>query len=229
MEVYPIFLNRLNTNKTVLIGGNEEAERKANELLRAGANLTIISKHITSVMMDWKNSDEITWIKREYRDGDLKDAYMVIVAEYEGTINEKVWQEANRLGILCNVMDDIPHCNFTFGSLVKRGPLNIAVSTSGAAPALAVRIREGFEKEFGLEYEDFLDFMQSIRQRMKQIHPHFTKRKAVWYELIDSEVLELFRQGLFHKAKKLAEEIIHNPSGSPQTKINTVSEEKQWN
>lgn len=208
MEVYPIFLNRLNKSKTVIIGGDDEAERKVSELHNAGANLTVISPQISAAMQTWLDQNIFEWISRDYQEGDLEGAFMVIVAEFSGDTNQRVWQEANRLGILCNVMDDIPHCNFTFGSLVKRGPLNIAVSTSGAAPALAVRLREHFEQKFGPEYEDFLDYMQSIREKMKRLHPDFSKRKAIWYELIDSSVLNLFAQGRIEAAEQLTSEII---------------------
>ncbi|MEX2398349.1 MAG: bifunctional precorrin-2 dehydrogenase/sirohydrochlorin ferrochelatase [Balneolales bacterium] len=208
MDVYPIFLNRLNNNKTIIIGGNDEAERKVGELHRIGADLTVISRRISPTLQKWQKEKVFEWVNRDYQEGDLKGAFMVIVAEYTGETNKLVWQEAGDLGILCNVMDDIPHCNFTFGSLIKRGPLNIAVSTSGAAPALAVRLREQFEQDFGPEYEDFLNFMQSIREKMKQIHPDFSKRKQVWYELIDSDVLDLFRQGQIEQAKKLTSTII---------------------
>lgn len=208
MDVYPIFLNRLNENKTIIIGGDDEAERKVIELEKTGADLTIISRQISPVMQDMHNSKVFNWIDRDYQVGDLHGAFMVIVAEYTGDTNQQVWEEANRLGILCNVMDDIPHCNFTFGSLVKRGPLNIAVSTSGAAPTMAVRLRERFEQEFGPEYEDFLEFMQSIRKKMKELHPDFSKRKQLWYELIDSDILDLFRQGRIEEAKKLTSAIV---------------------
>ncbi|MEX0773253.1 MAG: bifunctional precorrin-2 dehydrogenase/sirohydrochlorin ferrochelatase [Balneolales bacterium] len=217
MDVYPIFLNRLNKNKTVIIGGDDEAERKVGELNNAGADLIVISRRISPVMHEWHGQNVFEWISRDYQEGDLKGAFMVIVAEFTGDTNQLVWKEANRLGILCNVMDDIPHCNFTFGSLVKRGPLNIAVSTSGAAPTLAVRLRERFEQEFGPEYEDFLDFMHSIRGKMKQLHPDFSKRKQLWYELIDSNVLDLFRQGRFEEAEKLTYAIISGELINPHT------------
>jgi precorrin-2 dehydrogenase / sirohydrochlorin ferrochelatase len=207
MKVFPIYLNRLHDKKTVLIGGNHEAERKAGELLACDARLTVISVTLTDKLRHMAEDKLFTWLPRQYRPGDLEGAFMTIVAEFHGDINRQVYDEAEDRGILVNVMDDIPHCNFTFGSLVKRGALTLSVSTSGAAPALAVRLRERFEKEFGSEYAPFLEFMQQLRRPMAEFHTDFDARKRIWYELIDSDILDLFRQGQEEKAREMAAEI----------------------
>jgi precorrin-2 dehydrogenase / sirohydrochlorin ferrochelatase len=207
MKVYPIYLNQLHEKKTVLIGGNHEAERKTRELLECDANLTVISIRLTDELHRLESEKRFTWIPREYRYGDLKGAFLVIAAEFTGDTNKRVFSEANKLGILVNVMDDIPHCNFAFGSLVKRGPLTLSVSTSGAAPALAVRLRERFENEFGPEYGVFLDFMQKLRKPMSRHHTVFDDRKRIWYNLIDSGILEHMRNGNTEHAIGLAADI----------------------
>lgn len=194
MNVYPIYLNRLDEKRTVLIGGNHEAERKAAELLEREAKLTIISPDLSDGLLKWARNDRFEWISRTYREGDLQGAFMVIVAEFEGDVNQRVYLEAETHGILVNVMDDIPHCNFTFGSIVKRGPLTLSISTSGAAPTLAVRLRQRFEKEFGPEYDPFLTLMQKLRGPMSRHYPDFNQRKDLWYRLIDSDALDLFRE-----------------------------------
>lgn len=208
MEVYPIYLNRLDKKKTVLIGGDHEAERKTGELLERNARLTVISPRLTGSMEKWAAEARLNWIQRNYRTGDLKGAFMVIVAEFEGTVNEQVYREAEQEGILVNVMDDIPHCNFTFGSIVKRGPLTLSISTSGAAPTLAVRLRERFEKEFGEEYVPFLQFMQDLRKPMADTYPDFDKRKDLWYSLVDSGMLTCFGKQDYEGAYKIASEIV---------------------
>jgi len=208
MQMYPIYLRRLNEWKTVLIGGDKEAERKAKELLERDALLTVISPRLTTKMESWADEGRFTWIPRGYREGDLEGAFMAIVAEFEDDTNEIVYREARERDILVNVMDDIPHANFAFGSIVRRGPLTISVSTSGAAPALAVRLRQRFEKEFGPEYGAFLEFMQKLREPMARHHPDFNKRKKLWYELIDSEVLGLFREDRVDAACRKTAEIV---------------------
>lgn len=208
MDVYPIYLNRLDEKKTVLVGGDHEAERKAGELLDRNAKLTVISPKISEKMLNWADKNRFEWIPRAYREGDLRDAFMVIVAEFTGDENQRIYREAEQRGILVNVMDDIPHCNFAFGSIVKRGPLTISISTSGAAPALAVRLRQRFEEEFGEEYDFFLNLMQQLREPMSRSFPDFEQRKALWYELIDSDALELIRRNETEKALERITEIV---------------------
>src|SRR5699024_10218049 len=125
MDVFPIYLRRLDERKTVLIGGNHEAEKKAEQLLERKANLTVISPHLTDTLQGWANENRFAWISRTYQKGDLEGAFMAIVAYYERDINEKVYEEAKERDILVNVMDDIPHANFAFGSIVKQGPLTL--------------------------------------------------------------------------------------------------------
>lgn len=205
--MFPIYLRRLDERKTVLIGGNHEAEGKAAQLLERNAKLTVISPQLNQQMQRWATEKRFQWIPRSYKQGDLEGAFMAIVAEFKGDTNKKVYQEAKERGILVNVMDDIPHANFAFGSIVKRGPLTISISTSGAAPALSVRLRERFEKEFGPEYGDFLEFMQKLRNPMKRHYDKFETRKRLWYEIIDSEVLTLFREGKTEDAYSRTAEI----------------------
>lgn len=215
MDVFPIYLNRLNSVKTVLIGGDHEAERKVGELLERKARLTVISPELTDTLHDWAEENRFEWIPRGYQRGDLSGAFMAIVAEFEGDVNKRVYDEAQEAGILVNVMDDIPHCNFAFGSIIKRGPLTISISTSGAAPAFAVRLRERFESEFGEEYEDYLTFLQSLRKPMKEHYPDFEQRKRIWYELVDSDILSNFRnrdyEGVYKRVSDIAgPEVIRN-------------------
>lgn len=205
--MFPIYLRRLDERKTVLIGGNHEAEGKAAQLLERNAKLTVISPQLNQQMQRWATEKRFQWIPRSYKQGDLEGAFMAIVAEFKGDTNKKVYQEAKERGILVNVMDDIPHANFAFGSIVKRGPLTISISTSGAAPALSVRLRERFEEEFGPEYGDFLEFMQKLRDPMKRHYDKFETRKRLWYEIIDSEVLTLFREGKTEDAYSRTAEI----------------------
>lgn len=208
IEMFPIYLRRLDERKTVLIGGGREAEGKAKQLLERNARITVITPRLTEKMQQWAKENRFVWIPRTYQQGDLDGAFMVIVAEFEGDINKKVYQEAKERDILVNVMDDIPHANFAFGSIVKQGPLQISISTSGAAPALAVRLRQRFEKEFGPEYAPFLEFMQKLRKPMSEYHKQFETRKRLWYEIIDSEVLSLFRKEKAEEAYSKTAEIV---------------------
>jgi precorrin-2 dehydrogenase / sirohydrochlorin ferrochelatase len=208
MHTYPIYLTRLHEKKTVLIGGNHEAERKAHELLERDAKLTIISPDLTEKLKNLAEEEKVEWIPRRYREGDLEGAFLVIAAQFEGDENARIFQEAEERGLLVNVMDDIPHANFSFGSIVKRGPLTISISTSGAAPTLAVRLRQRFEKEFGEEYDLFLTLMHKLRDPMSRHYNDFETRKNLWYKLIDSDALALFRENRTEEGIERIREIL---------------------
>ena len=208
LDVYPIYLRRLNERKTVIVGGDWEAEGKIKDFLDRGAWLTVISPELNEPLQEWADEGHFEWIPRQYKYGDFEGASVAIVAEFEGDINKIAYKEAKQRNILINVMDDLPHANFAFGSIVKQGPLTISISTGGAAPALAVRLRQRFEKEFGKEYGEFLEFMQSLRKPMKKHIDEFDTRKKLWYELIDSEILTLFSERKVGQAYQRAKEIL---------------------
>lgn len=219
LTTFPIYLRRLDERKTIIIGGDEEAEEKVEQLLERDADLTVISPNLTEKLKNLAEKEAFEWVDRRYQEGDLEGAFMVIAAETKGDENERIYREANERDQLVNVMDDIPNANFAFGSIVKQGPLTISISTSGAAPALAVRLRERFEEEFGKEYADFLKFMQQLRDPMARYHPSFTERKELWYELIDSNVLTLFRIGerelaIQRIAAIVGEDVVREATGS---------------
>ena len=92
-------------------------------------------------------------------------------------------------------MDDVEHCDFIAGSVVRRGPLTVAISTGGCAPALAVRLREWLQRELGPEYATFLEMMRTVREPMARRYADFDERRTRWYELVDSDIIEHLRAG----------------------------------
>ena len=104
--------------------------------------------------------------------------------------------------------DDTSHSNFTAGAVVRQGALTIAISTSGCAPALAVRLRQQFERTFGPEYATFLDWLQDLRKSLSARYPDFTERRARWYALVDSEILTLLKRGQVNLARRRLAEVI---------------------
>ena len=196
MKVYPIFLNDLSGRRCVVFGGNHEAERKVRELLECGADVTLIS-----AVADFDVSAyPVEWVRRDYRAGDLTGAFLAIAAETNPEKTRPIWEEAEASNVLFNAMDDVPHCSFVAGSVVRRGKLTLSISTSGAAPALSVRLRQEFEERFGPEFEVFLDWMAALREPMAARYPNFDERRSIWYELIDSDVRGLLASNRYTDA-----------------------------
>jgi len=177
MRVYPIFLNNLEGRRCVVFGGTHEAERKVADLLACGADVVLVSETITPRLRAWAEEGRLTWHARWYRPGDLQGAFLTIVAVTNPEATEPIWQEAQRERVLINAMDDVPHCTFVAGSVVRRGALVIAISTSGHAPALSVRLREELEQRLGPEYALFLDLMGALRLPMATHYPDFAEAK----------------------------------------------------
>lgn len=121
-----------------------------------------------------------------YEPGTLTGYLLVVAASPDRSRNAELFAEAERAGVLVNCVDDPAHCRFTFASIVRRGELLIAISTGGACPALAVRLREQLERDLGPEYEQFLALARSLRDKLAEAVPDFERRRAIWYALVDA-------------------------------------------
>ena len=191
---YPIYL-QLNEQPCIVIGGGKIAEGKIEGLLTAGAKVTIVSPDLTSRLRELVERNQITHIARVYQPGDLAGAFMVICGTDQTEINHQVWQEASANRQLVNVVDNTPRCNFIAPAILRKGDLTIAISTAGKAPALAVRLKERLQNQIGSEYERFLELSGQLREPLAHHVPDFETRKALWYELVDSDALSLLARG----------------------------------
>lgn len=208
MNVYPVFLNNLAGRRCVVMGGDHEAERKVIGLLECDASVHVVSPSLTPGLAALAAELDISWSRRDYEPGDLRGAFLAIVSETNPPRTRPIFEEAQRENVLINAMDDVQHCTFVAGSVVRRGRLAIAISTSGAAPALSVRLREEFENRFGPEFETFLDWMALLRKPMARHVPEFGTRRALWYELVDSDVLDLLSEGRVDESRACLEDIV---------------------
>lgn len=202
MKPYPIFLVGLENYHCVVIGGTHEGEGKVRGLLDCNATVTVIAPTLTEQLQEWADEGLFVWLERPYQKGDLRGAFLVIAERDNPETNAAIYAEAEEEGILVNVMDDVDHCNFVAGSVIRQGKLVVSISTSGAAPALAVRTRQRLQEEFGPEYGIFLDWMAAMRPPMFETYPKFGDRKTLWYEMVDSDILALIKAGEFAKARQ---------------------------
>ena len=204
---YPVYIQMKDQPCTV-IGGGKIAEGKVEGLLAVEAIVKIISPELTPRLQELAQQKHITYIPRAYQPGDLTGAFMVICATDLAEINHQVWQEASANRQLVNVVDDTPRCNFIAPSILRKGDLTIAISTSGKAPALAIRLKERFQREIGPEYERFLELAGELREPLAQHVPDFETRKALWYELVDSEILGFLARGDESSAREMISQVV---------------------
>lgn len=165
IEYYPVFLN-LKDKLCIVIGGGKVAERKVFSLLKTGAKVKVISPNLTPKLQELFEKGKIIWENRTYKKGDLDKAFLVIAATNDPLIQEEIFKEAQEKNIPCNVVDKPEYCTFIVPSTINRGDLIIAISTSGASPAIARRLREILEESFGKEYEIYLKLMRKIREKV---------------------------------------------------------------
>jgi precorrin-2 dehydrogenase/sirohydrochlorin ferrochelatase len=191
---YPVFLD-LRDRRCVVVGGGEMAAAKARELCAAGAHVEVVTERPGSSVEAMATGGELRLRRRPYQEGDLAGAFLVIAAGDDPAEREAVWREASRRGLPLNSVDDPPRCSFIAGSVVRRGALTVAVSTSGRAPALAVRLRQWLERQLGAEHARFLELAGSVRAALAEREPDADRRRERWYALVDSDAMELLRRG----------------------------------
>ncbi len=206
MKVYPLFLVGLDRRRSVVVGGDAEAERKVDGLLACAASVTVVAARPTPRLRDHAACGRLEWIERDYRSGDLRGAFLVIVTDRDEDVRAAAAAEAQREGALVNVVDDVPRSGFVAGSVVRRGPLVVAISTSGCAPALAVRLRQRLERELGPEYGEFLECMGRLRRPLARLD--FETRRELWYRLVDSEAIDDLRAGRKRSARRRIARIV---------------------
>ncbi|HUN23191.1 MAG TPA: bifunctional precorrin-2 dehydrogenase/sirohydrochlorin ferrochelatase [Anaerolineales bacterium] len=193
-DYYPIFVD-LRGKAALVVGGGPVAEGKVRGLLEAGACVTVVSPDLTPELQQLAQKGELLWVQRKYQTGDTAGSFLVIGATNDPAANAAVWEEASARNQLANIVDDIPHCNFIAPSILRQGDLTVAISTGGRAPTLAVRLREKLEPLIGAEYARFLQMVAPLRAVLLQKHPPFAVRKKLWYQLVDSDILDLLKKG----------------------------------
>ncbi|MFP3940429.1 MAG: bifunctional precorrin-2 dehydrogenase/sirohydrochlorin ferrochelatase [Thermoanaerobaculia bacterium] len=206
-EYYPVYLD-LRDRRCIVVGGDAAAASKVEGLLAAGARVTVIAPGLEPALEARVASGAVHHLARGYRRGDLEGAFLALSVLADPEVNEPFWEEAETRGIPANVMDDVPRCSFIAPSIVRRGDLCVAVSTSGKAPALAVRIREWLERVLGPEHARFLELAGALREPLARARPDLAERRELWYRLVDSDVIDLLARGDESSAVARVEEIM---------------------
>lgn len=204
---YPVYI-QLSGQPCIVIGGGKIAEGKVDGLLAAGAQVKVVSPDLTPHLHRLTGQNQIEYIARAYKHGDLAGAFMVICATDKHAINHQVWEEASANRQLVNVADDAPRCNFIAPAILRKGDLTIAISTAGKAPVLAVRLKERLQDELGPEYARFLELAGQLREPLAQHIPDFETRKTLWYKLADSEILDVLARGDELAAVKIISRVV---------------------
>jgi len=191
MILFPAFL-KLAGRRCLVVGAGPVAEEKIEGLLRAGAEVRVVAPEATRRIREFARKKKLRWDRRAFRASDLGRAFLVVAATSSPLLHAQIYRQAQRRRVLCNVVDDPEHCDFYYGSVVRRGELQIAISTAGHSPALAQRLRKKLEEEFGAEYEEWLKELGKMRQRLFAKKMPAERRRALLHRLASEASFEEF-------------------------------------
>jgi precorrin-2 dehydrogenase/sirohydrochlorin ferrochelatase len=201
-NLFPMFL-KLEGRQVLVVGAGNVGEPKIAGLLETGAHIRVVALQAGPAVREWAREGKIELAVRAYSPDDLEGAFLTIVATNSRTLNERVYHEAQRRGVLCNVVDVPDLCDFFYPAVVRRGDLQIAVSTAGQSPSLAQKIRQQLEKQFGPGYATWVAELGETRklilasdldkeQKLELLHS-LASREAV--EAALAELPELVAKG----------------------------------
>lgn len=191
-EYYPVYLN-LAGKQCVILGGGTIAQGKIAALRDAGAVITVISPQATDGIKRAAQRGQLTLRQREYRPGDLQDAFIAVAATNVWHVNRQIYEEAEARGVLLNVVDDPDQCTFIAPSIVRRDPVTLAISTGGASPALARKMRETLANAPALKWADLANALGRARRIIKEQRTVIDP--ARWQCVITDDLLQLAQAG----------------------------------
>jgi siroheme synthase-like protein len=188
---------RLSGRSCLVVGGGDVGHEKVEGLLACDADVTLIAPEAIPALRELADEGSIRWERRAYEPGDLDGRFLVIAATSDTDVNIAVYDEAERRTMLVNVVDVPPLCNFILPAIVRTGPLAIAISTAGASPALAKRMKREIAEAYGEPYARLAVLLNDARGWAKATLPTYQDRKVFFESIVngDPDPVELLRQG----------------------------------
>jgi siroheme synthase-like protein len=188
---------RLTGRRCVVVGGGNVGLEKVEGLLACDADVTLIAPDAIAPLRDLADEGSIAWARRPYATGDLEATFMVVAATNDTDVNIRVFDDAERRAMLVNVVDVPPLCNFILPAIVRQGPLAIAISTAGASPALAKRLKREIGAVYGEPYARLAIILNDARGWAKATLPTYQDRKEFFESIVngDPDPIQLLRDG----------------------------------
>jgi len=194
LTYYPALLD-LSGRLVLLVGGGQVAGRKLASLLEAGARVRLVAPELAPETEALAQQEGVELMRRGFEPGDLAGAWLVISATGDQALNRAVAAAAEQAGVFVNVVDVPPLCSFIVPAVLRRGELTVAVSTGGASPAAARRLRQSLQEQFGPEWGPYLAILRAARARLTALGRPAAENRPLFYRLVDSELLALVAAG----------------------------------
>jgi siroheme synthase-like protein len=188
---------KLTGRRCLVVGGGDVGLEKVEGLLVCGGDVVLVAPTAVPELERLAAEGSIRWERREYERGDLEGTFMVIAATDDTDVNIRVYEDAEQRAMLVNVVDVPPLCNFILPAVFRSGPIAIAISTAGASPALAKRMRNQIAEEYGEPYARLAELLNDVRGWAKGTLPTYQDRKEFFESIVNGEPdpIELLRQG----------------------------------
>jgi len=207
-KYYPICVD-LNRRRCLVVGAGKVAARKVRSLLETGALVRVVSPDAVEEVAELAGEGKIDWQKKTFAKSDLEGVFLVVGAAGDPEVNRQVCEAADSASILINIADEPGLCNFILPSVIRRGEFQIAISSGGASPVLARKIREVLEHRFGSHYGELVEELSRIREGLKERLPDESKRRQFWEQLIDLDFFDSLSVDKIHaKVRERAEECL---------------------
>ena len=189
MRMLPIFL-KLGSRDCLLVGAGTVALEKIRTLLATGLRLRIVAPEAIPEIRELAINEAIEWVEKRFEPSDLDGMFLVIAATNDPEVNQAIYRAAVEKRILCNSVDDVPNCDFYFGSVVTRGDLQIAISTAGQSPALAQRLRHEIDERLPQDLGPWLESLGNLRREVLATYPRGEALKTLLHQLAERQVCE---------------------------------------
>jgi len=196
---------RLGGRRCVVVGGGEVGLEKVEGLLACGGRVTLVAPDAVPELEILADEGSIEWDRREYRSNDLEGTFIVIAATDDTEVNIAIYEDAEKRAMLVNVVDVPPLCNFILPAIVRQGSMAIAISTQGASPALAKRMKREISEQFGPAYAELAVILNDVRGWAKDTLPTYQDRKEFFESIVngDPDPVELLRDGRRNELREL--------------------------
>jgi siroheme synthase-like protein len=181
---------KLEGKRCLVVGAGKVGEPKIGGLIETGARVHVVALEASESVHRWANAGEITLEMRAFASPDLNETFLAVVATASRALNESIYREAQRRGILCNVVDVPEHCDFYYPAVVRRGDLQIAISTSGQSPSLAQKLRQQLERQFGPGYARWVAELGETRKLLLASHLDPKRKSELLHSLASREALK---------------------------------------
>jgi precorrin-2 dehydrogenase len=212
---YPILVD-LQDKKALVVGGGKVAQRKIETLLEHGATVQVVAKELTASLEELRRAGRIEFLGEEFSETFVDGVFVVFAATDDASLNRRVSRTAQQRSLLVNAVDQPADCNFIVPSVLSRGDLVIAVSTSGKSPAFARKVRVELEQSFGEEYGLFLHLMGNLRKEILRLGLSQEENKSAFEDLVTSDLLSAIREKNWDLASQIIEKVLGRPVSKNQ-------------